>query len=70
MFKKFYCVVIGEEKLFDAICKLNEFDIKVLYLEKLAGENDDCWCLGFRANKKHWRNFLTYIRIERIVLKK
>lgn len=70
MFKKFYCVAIDEMKLFDAIRILNDFNIKVIYLDKLAGENDGCWCLGFRANKKQWHTFLTCVRVERIMLKK
>lgn len=70
MFKKFYVVAIDEEKLIGAIRKLNELDIKVIELYELAGENEGIWALGFKANKEHFSNFLSYVRVERILLKK
>ena len=70
MFKKFYVVAVDEEKLIGAIKKLNELNIKVLHLYELAGENEGVWALGFKANEKHFKNFLSYVRVERIILKK
>lgn len=70
MFKKFYVVAIDEEKLISAIRKLNELNIKVIELYELAGENEGIWALGFKASEKHFKSFLGFIRVERVILKK
>lgn len=69
MLKKTYVVAIHEDKLIDAIKKLNGINIKVVDLYELAGDNEGIWALAFKADKKHFANFLTYVRVEKIILK-
>lgn len=70
MFKKFYVVAVDEVKLIKAIRKLNELDIVLVELYELAGENEGIWAVGFKADKKRFSEFLAYIRVERILLRK
>lgn len=68
MFKKFYVVAVHEDRLVNAIRKLNEFNIEDVHLYELAGDNAGIWALGFKASRKHFMNFLGVVRVERILL--